>query len=78
MDVDEDEAGVISTIAGINPHLEGVEDAVKGAVVLNYVKMLRYLAFYIRKGRTCDLSFLCDRCIQEPSSRRKKRSYSRL
>jgi hypothetical protein len=76
VDEDEDEEGVISMM-GISPHLAGDEVVVEVAVDLNYVLMLPFLGFYIRKGRTCDLSCLYHRCIQEHSSRRKRRSYNR-
>jgi hypothetical protein len=63
-------------IVDVSHHLGGVGDAVTGAVDLNYVRMLRFLGFCIKKGLTYDLSFSCPLCTQEYFSRRKKRSYS--
>ena len=75
-DVDVDVEGMIHITVGISLRLTEDEDVVKAVVDLNYVRMPRFLGFCIRRDRSCDLWCLCDRCIRERFSRRKRKFYS--
>jgi hypothetical protein len=47
-------------VLDMSSRLAEVRDAVMDAVDPNYVRVLRFLDFCMKKALTCDLSFSCD------------------